>query len=99
MKAVPFKQWLYECAQHEQVSIWTIFKWKQRGLIRGLKFNRRNKRVIFVSGESKITRPKKVRFVTLYPWQNVDWSKPNFVIARDLGCNPSTVVAARKRCQ
>ena len=53
MKEIPLKQWIAEEAQRKSLSEDAIHQRKQRGLYPDLKLRRVNKRVIFVTVESR----------------------------------------------
>lgn len=95
--SLPLKAWVIDMATHFAVTPATIWKWRKRGLFANLREQRVNARVILVSGEAVLLRRPTIGQVQRFDFSNVDWSQRSCVIARALGCHPSTVSHRRKK--
>ncbi len=91
---VPFKEWLYQMMMRFNVSDKTIWRWRKVGKLVGPTFRYFNRKVVFVSGE---TKTQNLNYIRRYDFSSVDWSKANCEIARAIGCHPSLVRVRRKQ--
>lgn len=92
---VQLKVWALEAAERDGVTPGAIYVRLARGSYPGLKLRRVSRAMIFV-GEGYRPKARKLPRER-YDYSGVDWTQRSSVIARQLGCDRTTVCAKRRR--